>query len=243
MGQFDTVLVDIAHDESSAPASVSTAIGAEEVLMPLLTPPLSPHARRAVQLANYEAKRLKCPHVAPEHLMLGICNARPLLIADILQRANVDLARVRLQVQRLTLGSACLLVKDVLPKLPESEQAIYDACALAREFRHSEVGAEHLLLSLLQDRAGTAATALKNLRIDVQELCHELRRRFVAAGAGAFDAPPLAQVVPGSERIICYGHGRPRLRGRIRAMFFSPAIAGPLLAFLLAMAIGAWLRT
>ena len=187
--------------------------------MAVLTPPLSPQARRAVQLSNYEAKRLRCPHVAPEHLLLGICNARPLLIADILQRARIDLARIRLQVQRLTRNDASVLVKDVVPKLPETEQLIYDACAQAREWRHGEIGVEHLLLMILQDRASVAAIALANLHVDLSDLCDELRRRVSATGGASMEeALPIASTVPGSRRVLVYVRRNQSLFARLRSL-------------------------
>ena len=53
--------------------------------------PLSPSTRHTLQLANYEARRLKSPHVAPEHLLLAIINARPRIARPMLIEAGVTL--------------------------------------------------------------------------------------------------------------------------------------------------------
>ena len=44
----------------------------------------------------------------------------------------------------------------------------------ADRLQHQETGAEHLLLGLLQDTEGAAATVLKNLNVDEAKIRHEL---------------------------------------------------------------------
>jgi len=98
------------------------------------------------------------------------------------------------------------------------------------------------LLSLLRDRAGTSALAMANLRINVGDLCNELRRRLGAAGATIAQQPvPVAQLVPGTRRVIAYGRGTIVSLEKFKAILASPAFVTPLILFLLAMALGAWL--
>jgi ornithine carbamoyltransferase len=63
--------------------------------------PLSPRAKRAVDLAYEEARMMNAPEVGPEHLLLGLIREEQGLPARVLVRMGARLERVRVMVQAL----------------------------------------------------------------------------------------------------------------------------------------------
>ncbi len=91
---------------------------------------LSPQAKKIVDLAFEEARRLNHHSVGPEHLLLGIVRENNSIAAGILGSVGVDIEKVRIQTVQEVLGYQEESVEaspSVLPEaallLRESEQA------------------------------------------------------------------------------------------------------------------------
>ena len=136
--------------------------------------PLAPSTRHVLQLANYEARRLKSPDVGPEHLLLAVINARPIIARPILIDAGVTLPQARLQVERFTRQRAVIQVKDVLPRSADTETAIALAHDQAEQMHHKQVLPEHLLLAILVDLPGQTARVLQHLRAPIDDMAQQL---------------------------------------------------------------------
>jgi ATP-dependent Clp protease ATP-binding subunit ClpC len=153
--------------------------------------PFSPSTRHTLQLANYEAKRLKSPHVAPEHLLLAIINARPPIARPILIDAGITLAPARLQVERFTRQWAVIQVKDVLPRSAETDACITLARDEAEQMRHKQVLPEHLLLAILVDQPGQTSHVLQHLGAPIDEMAQELSDKLRKTRVDADPQPAL----------------------------------------------------
>lgn len=140
--------------------------------------PLSPSTRHTLQLANYEARRLKSPYVAPEHLLLAIINARPPIARPILIDAGITLAPARLQVERFTRQRAVIQVKDVLPTSAETDTVLVLARDEAEQMHHKQVLPEHLLLAILVDLPGQTSRVLQHLGAPVDEMTRDLAEKL-----------------------------------------------------------------
>jgi ATP-dependent Clp protease ATP-binding subunit ClpB len=89
-----------------------------------------------------------------------------------------------------------------------SQQALHDAQTKALRYGHTELGVEHLLLALLEQRDGLAPRLLARIGVDVDELRGELERslerRPRVSGSGASGdvrvSRALVQVLDGAER-------------------------------------------
>src|SRR5437773_1543595 len=62
---------------------------------------LSKRAQRVLLLANRESKRVRCPHVASEHLLLGALAHRSAAVSGPLKRAGLALPTLRAYVAQV----------------------------------------------------------------------------------------------------------------------------------------------
>jgi ATP-dependent Clp protease ATP-binding subunit ClpA len=140
-------------------------------------------ARRAVSLATAEARRLQHARVGTEHLLLGLLADGTSSAADTLQSAGANLAATRHKVVEATAADS----GDVAPVDPEltprARRAIDRAGRFARQAREPEVGAQHLLLGVL-DVEGLACQVLRGLGVDLARL-----REALVPADDAADAP------------------------------------------------------
>src|SRR5437763_2371532 len=58
-------------------------------------------ARKVMQLANQEAQRLNHEYIGTEHILLGLVKEGSGVAANVLKNLNVDLRKVRLEVEKL----------------------------------------------------------------------------------------------------------------------------------------------
>lgn len=150
---------------------------------------VSTEARRVIQLAREEAKRLGQPSVGTEHILLGIL------------RCESSLAARALNAEGVTLEAARSCLQTTMPGLPpsvlERPAEEYAVSAHARRIiegsrreatRRGEnhIGAEHLLLALLSDSRNGAVQTLEELRATPARVERQLEREHPSA-----PAPPL----------------------------------------------------
>src|SRR4051812_33328648 len=131
---------------------------------------LTDRARRAMTFANQEAQRLGHDHVGTEHLLLGMVKEGSGLAAVVLGEFRVDLSMVRQEVLKLSHGPSKGPPPQRLPQTPRMEQVLNHAIEEAEALSHNYVGTEHLLLGLLREPDGTAARALANLKLKLEDV-------------------------------------------------------------------------
>jgi ATP-dependent Clp protease ATP-binding subunit ClpA len=156
---------------------------------------LTPRARSVLVFAQEEAHALNHPYLGTEHLLLGIPREQDGLGAQALAHLGVTLAPVRAAVRRIV-GQGSQGTEGALCFTPRSKRALERARQEAKRLRHPYVGSEHLLLGLLQDRAGIAAGILTELGVTDDQAEAEIRRLLAQAGvAGDADAGTSATTV------------------------------------------------
>jgi len=132
--------------------------------------PFTDRARRAMALANQEAQRLAHDHIGTEHLLLGLVKEDSGMAAVVLRDFKLDLTTVRRTVERLTHGpskSPILLGPEQTSRI---RRVLDHASQEARDLSHNYIGTEHLLLGLLNEPEGTAARALADLSLKVDDV-------------------------------------------------------------------------
>ena len=139
-------------------------------------------ARKVMALANQEAQRFNHEYIGTEHILLGLVKEGSGVGANVLKNLDVDLRKVRLEVEKLVKQGPEMVTMGKLPQTPRAKKVIEYAIEEARNLNHNYVGTEHLLLGLLREHDGVAAQVLMNLNLKLEEVREEVLNLL---GAGA----------------------------------------------------------
>jgi prophage maintenance system killer protein len=116
-------------------------------------------ARRAVQLAQEEARLLNHNYVGTEHLLLGLLREGEGVAAKALESLGISREAVRAQVEEL-IGHGESAPAGHLPFTPRAKKALELSLREALQLGHNYIGTEHLLLGLAREGEGVAAELL-----------------------------------------------------------------------------------
>ena len=170
---------------------------------------LTDRARKVMALANQEAQRFNHEYIGTEHILLGLVKEGSGVGANVLKNLDIDLRKVRLEVEKLVKSGPEMVTMGKLPQTPRAKKVIEYAIEEARNLNHNYVGTEHLLLGLLREHDGVAAQVLMNLGLKLEEVREEVLN-LLGAGVepdeGAAD--PQAEPGPGAAG------GAPQRRGK-----------------------------
>ncbi|RIK67492.1 MAG: NDP-hexose 4-ketoreductase [Planctomycetota bacterium] len=144
-------------------------------------------ARKVMALANQEAQRFNHEYIGTEHILLGLVKEGSGVGANVLKNLDVDLRKVRMEVEKLVKSGPDMVTMGKLPQTPRAKKVIEYAIEEARNLNHNYVGTEHLLLGLLREQDGVAAQVLMNLGIKLEEVREEVLN-LLGAGVENEDA-------------------------------------------------------
>jgi ATP-dependent Clp protease ATP-binding subunit ClpC len=125
-------------------------------------------------LANQEAQRFNHEYIGTEHILLGLVKEGSGVGANVLKNLDIDLRKVRLEVEKLVKSGPDMVTMGKLPQTPRAKKVIEYAIEEARSLNHNYVGTEHLLLGLLREHDGVAAQVLMNLGLKLEEVREEV---------------------------------------------------------------------
>src|ERR1700691_524388 len=131
-------------------------------------------ARKVMALANQEAQRFNHEYIGTEHILLGLVKEGSGVGANVLKNLDVDLRKVRLEVEKLVKSGPDMVTMGKLPQTPRAKKVIEYAIEEARTLSHNYVGTEHLLLGLIREHDGVAAQVLRNLGLKLEEVREEV---------------------------------------------------------------------
>src|SRR5215468_5306409 len=131
-------------------------------------------ARKVMALANQEAQRFNHEYIGTEHILLGLVKEGSGVGANVLKNLDVDLRKVRLEVEKLVKSGPDMVTMGKLPQTPRAKKVIEYAIEEARNLNHNYVGTEHLLLGLLREQEGVAAQVLMNLGLKLEDVREEV---------------------------------------------------------------------
>ncbi|MCO6438718.1 MAG: ATP-dependent Clp protease ATP-binding subunit [Phycisphaerae bacterium] len=151
-------------------------------------------ARKVMALANQEAQRFNHEYIGTEHILLGLVKEGSGVGANVLKNLDVDLRKVRLEVEKLVKSGPETVTMGKLPQTPRAKKVIEYAIEEARNLNHNYVGTEHLLLGLLRETDGVAAQVLMNLNLRLEDVREEVLNLL-----GASEEAEEAGAVPGGE--------------------------------------------
>ena len=131
-------------------------------------------ARKVMQLANQEAQRFNHEYIGTEHILLGLVKEGSGVAANVLKNLDVDLRKIRLEVEKLVQSGPEMVTIGKLPQTPRAKKVIEYSMEEARQLNHNYVGTEHILLGLLREQEGVAAQVLMNLGLKLDDVREEV---------------------------------------------------------------------
>jgi ATP-dependent Clp protease ATP-binding subunit ClpA len=136
---------------------------------------LTPRAKKVIELAVDEARRLNHHYIGTEHLLLGLVREGEGIASGVLESLGVNLEMVRTQtIMVLSHAEGTPAEGGTEKPVPHQTEAFRKVIQLAQEeaqhFQHDHVGTEHLLLGLLREGDGIAAKVLSDLGVELDKL-------------------------------------------------------------------------
>jgi diadenosine tetraphosphate (Ap4A) HIT family hydrolase len=141
-------------------------------------------------LANQEAQRFNHEYIGTEHLLLGLVKEGAGVGANVLKSFDLDLRKVRLEVERLIKAGPEVVTMGRVPQTPRVKKVIEYAIEEALGLKHNHVGTEHLLLGLIREHDGVAGVVLIRLGVDLT-LAREAILRRMGSTAHAEGSPAI----------------------------------------------------
>jgi ATP-dependent Clp protease ATP-binding subunit ClpA len=137
-------------------------------------------ARRAVELAQEEARRLNHNYIGTEHILLGLIREGEGVAAKALESLGISLEAVRQQVKEI-IGRGQQAPSGHIPFTPRAKKVLELSLREANGLGHNYIGTEHILLGLIREGSGVAAQVLVKLGADLnrarQQVVQLLRGR------------------------------------------------------------------
>src|SRR5258708_5986735 len=131
-------------------------------------------ARKVRQLAKQEAQRFNHEYIGTEHILLGLVKEGSGVAANVLKNLDVDLRKIRLEVEKIVQSGPDMVTMGKLPQTPRAKKVIEYSMEEARNLNHNYVGTEHILLGLLREQEGVAAQVLMNLGLKLEDVREEV---------------------------------------------------------------------
>src|ERR1700723_1143699 len=119
-------------------------------------------ARRVVVLAQEEARMLNHNYIGTEHILLGLIHEGEGVAAKALESLGISLEAVREKGEE-TIGMAGTAPSGSPPFTPRAKKVLELSLREALQLGHSYIGTEHMLLGLVREGEGVAATVLVSL--------------------------------------------------------------------------------
>ena len=161
--------------------------------------------RKVLAMAREEAIRLQHDYVGTEHILLGLIREGEGVAAAVLTNLNVDLDQIHERVEESVRKGKATIALGELPYTSRAKKVLEFAMAEARDFNHSYVGTEHLLLGLLREEKGIAAQVLNSLGVTLEEARSETLK---VLGSDVSPSEP-AGIGSGSGSGVGGGSGKP----------------------------------
>jgi ATP-dependent Clp protease ATP-binding subunit ClpA len=126
-------------------------------------------ARRAVVLAEEEARTLDHNWIGTEHLLLGLIREGDSVAARALESLGISLQPVRQQVEEM-IGRGQQVPSEQIPFTPRSKKVLELSLRESLQLGQDHVGTEHILLGLIREGDGVAAQVLVRLGADLNRV-------------------------------------------------------------------------
>ncbi len=150
------------------------------------------NARRAIVLAQDEARSLGHGFIGPEHLLLGLVEGEG-LAAKALEEAGVELGAVRDKVAGVIPSTQSARKVDKVPFSPQAKKSLELSLREALHLGHNYIGTEHLLLGILRGANAKESRIEDVLGTGVDGIRARVLEAVGVATSGASRSPALAE--------------------------------------------------
>ena len=169
-------------------------------------------ARRVLTFAQEEARLLNHSFIGTEHILLGVLREGEGLGAVALRELGVSLEDTREQVE-LVIGMAGSAPVGSPPFTPRAKKVLELALREALQMNHSYIGTEHILLGLVREGEGVAATVLVSLGAGLGRVRQEVIK-LMSGGQEPTSVAGTSEPAPSAEQTL-HEPCCPRCRGNI----------------------------
>jgi ATP-dependent Clp protease ATP-binding subunit ClpC len=145
-------------------------------------------ARTALALAKEEARLLNHSFIGTEHLLLGLISEGGGVGAQALDALGISLEAVRQEVEE-TIGVAHSTPSGPPVFTPRAKKVLELSLREALQMNHHYIGTEHLLLGLVREGEGVAATVLVSLGADLPRVRQKVMNLISVGEEAASDQP------------------------------------------------------
>ncbi len=162
-------------------------------------------ARKVMQFANQEAQRFCHEHIDTEHILLGLVKEGQGVGAQVLNGLEVDLCRIRLEVEKRISAGSDTIMMGKQPQTREAKRVVQYTMEEARQLNHGHCGTEHFLLGLLRVSEGKAAQVLGHVGVSLELARDEIMKLYAAypkIGSDRFAYPSRVRSTVPTEAII-----------------------------------------
>jgi len=125
-------------------------------------------------LARQEAQRFNHDYIGTEHILLGLIQEGSGVASDVLTNLDVDLKKIRQEVEKLVSHGTTMVTMGQLPFTPRAKKVLELAYEEASNLGHNYIGTEHLLLGLIREQEGIAAQVLQNIKVRLEDVREEV---------------------------------------------------------------------
>ena len=127
-------------------------------------------ARSALALAAKAARNLGQSYIGTEHILLGLMRQQTGIAAKVLLSGGVEEDKVIDLIRELIAPPNYLELKEREGYSPKAKLILEMAQQQAQRFGSHEIGTEHLLLALIQERNNVAVRIISTLNVNPQKL-------------------------------------------------------------------------
>lgn len=161
-------------------------------------------AKKVLQLASHETHRLNHEYVATEHILVGLIREGAGVGSTVLHDLGVTTKEARRQLEVLSPPGPARVSMGRMSQTPRAKKVIEFAIEEARNLKHNYVGTEHLLLGLLKEQGGTAATILRLNGIDMQTVKNRILELILPPPKYSSEHRALANAVLALEKCAVF---------------------------------------
>ncbi len=147
-------------------------------------------ARRAVVLAQEEARMLNHNYIGTEHILLGLLHEGEGAAGRALESLGVTLEPARLQIEGI-IGRGQHAQSGHIPFTPRAKKVLELSLRESLQLGSDSIGAGHILLGLLREGDGVAVQVLVRMGVDLNRARQEVIKEITSE-------PPPSQGQTGS---------------------------------------------